>query len=908
MVPQDLPDGSEKATPTDAQSDKDDPTGSKMGRRSVLKLAGVAIGAAGIPTIAAGPGKAAIDVEENGDYELWTVSGQEVYDLSDGEVLTNVLVDQTAADASLTIRSQNKSGWEVRNVGFLGTGIDDQHGYQLQVSAPDGGNGLVENLWANGKERGDQAASELGGIFIRSPHAGHIDIKHTYIEGFGNNAVYASGVGKDNGNDGSVTIENCYHRDNTSTQFRIGSPGSVVRNSVAVVNDPEGLRGTYPYSDSQNARGIWGKHYRDQRVENSSFYVSPDDVNPDGAFESRYIEDRSHGDEAVAEISQCDVNADAPILTGTTSNASVNFTDLGESPTVDVIQDGGVPTSPEMAARGNREMPPALPGESGGSDDGSTDVSALDYPNDATTVQADHYDTDDAAGVSFSMSNTADQPLTVSHVTVSPRDASIDGLHDESSEVGPWVSEVHIDADVQDGVCDVPGSATLPNTFDMANDGWSDAADDVAILSAGASASVSLSRFEDGGTPIDMTGTGVDIEVSYELDDGTTSTDTFTVTPEDATAGPIVDSISISEVETDDGDAEFDTDWAVSDADGDLDAVELTLLDDSDGETEDSTSTGVGGSAASGSTRLVASGDDVTGNDYTAELVVTDSAGTSTTGAASVTEADPDPVVTTEGYSNLNATAVTLHGSLDDLGGAGSADVEFDWRESGTSTWTTTATETVTAGGSFSHEISGLASETSHEYRAVARASDGQTGTGTVADFATPTGLDRTLTIDGTDADRTQYTVAVSGEIENDPDNGSFNDNDDADGQIASGFVNGGTDGYVFSGEVVGIDVDGDASILVDGETVDPDSLVLPNRVVFDAAGSEGETTYTFEVSGDLVNDPLLGAVEDTDSIDNGTGDGSITGTDRDGFRFAGDLVGLRLDGEASVVFEDTDG
>jgi hypothetical protein len=163
-------------------------------------------------------------------------------------------------------------------------------------------------------------------------------------------------------------------------------------------------------------------------------------------------------------------------------------------------------------------------------------------------------------------------------------------------------------------------------------------ADEVAILSSGSSASVSLSRFEDGGTPIEMTGNGIDIEVSYELDDGTTSTDAFTVTPEDATAGPTVDSISLSEVETDGGDAEFDAAWAVSDADGDLDAVDLTLTDDSDGETEDSASVDVSGSDASGTTDLSAKHQENSGHEYEVELVVTDS--NDNTDSATATEVE----------------------------------------------------------------------------------------------------------------------------------------------------------------------------------------------------------------------------------------------------------------------------
>ena len=122
--------------------------------------------------------------------------------------------------------------------------------------------------------------------------------------------------------------------------------------------------------------------------------------------------------------------------------------------------------------------------------------------------------------------------------------------------------------------------------------------------------------------------------------DGTSSSD----------GAPTVDSLSASEVETDDSDAEFDVDWAVSDADADLESVDLVLTDDTDGETEDSATVSVGGDAASGTTRLVAAGDDGSGNDYTVDLTVADAAGNETTDSAAVTEgenADSAPAIDT---------------------------------------------------------------------------------------------------------------------------------------------------------------------------------------------------------------------------------------------------------------------
>jgi len=77
--------------------------------------------------------------------------------------------------------------------------------------------------------------------------------------------------------------------------------------------------------------------------------------------------------------------------------------------------------------------------------------------------------------------------------------------------------------------------------------------------------------------------------------------------------------------------------------------------------------------------------------------------------------------------------------------------------------------------------------------------------------------LDRTLTVDGTDADWTDYVISVSGDLEKNADTGSVNDSDVINGDTVTGFVNGGIDGYLFAGEVTDTTIDGDATVLVDG-------------------------------------------------------------------------------------------
>ncbi len=98
---------------------------------------------------------------------------------------------------------------------------------------------------------------------------------------------------------------------------------------------------------------------------------------------------------------------------------------------------------------------------------------------------------------------------------------------------------------------------------------------------------------------------------------------------------------------------------------------------------------------------------------------------------------DTAPIVSTGSASNVTDTAATLNGALDELGGASSADVYFEWRASETSAWTTTARETRTTTDSFGHRVSGLSPGVDYEFRALTDASDDESDTGSINTFTT---------------------------------------------------------------------------------------------------------------------------------------------------------------------------
>jgi len=72
---------------------------------------------------------------------------------------------------------------------------------------------------------------------------------------------------------------------------------------------------------------------------------------------------------------------------------------------------------------------------------------------------------------------------------------------------------------------------------------------------------------------------------------------------------------------------------------------------------------------------------------------------------------------------------------------------------------------------------------------------------------------------DGDDLNDYQFTVSGSLTRADEP------EGDDVSGSDASGTVAGGADGYDFTGEITGFSAEGEVNVLIEGETVDPDSF-----------------------------------------------------------------------------------
>ncbi|GAA0246292.1 hypothetical protein ACFFQF_05350 [Haladaptatus pallidirubidus] len=162
--------------------------------------------------------------------------------------------------------------------------------------------------------------------------------------------------------------------------------------------------------------------------------------------------------------------------------------------------------------------------------DGSN-PNGLEYSSGTTAVDPDVDSNGERSGVKFRLTNNFDETLTLSEVSISPSNSSINELVDHSYDAGRWVSELYIGADVQDSACDVNG-LSLPGSLHLTNDGHSNSDQRWAIMSSGSDAWVYLYQFEDDGTPVDMVGETLEISVSWYRDaDGASGTETTTFTP-----------------------------------------------------------------------------------------------------------------------------------------------------------------------------------------------------------------------------------------------------------------------------------------------------------------------------------------------------------------------------------------
>lgn len=93
--------------------------------------------------------------------------------------------------------------------------------------------------------------------------------------------------------------------------------------------------------------------------------------------------------------------------------------------------------------------------------------------------------------------------------------------------------------------------------------------------------------------------------------------------------------------------------------------------------------------------------------------------------------------VDTDGSSNIGDNSATLEGTLVELDDAASADVNFEYRETGASSFQATTLQTLSSEQAYTEDVTGLSAGTDYEFRANGEASDGDTDTGVLLTFTT---------------------------------------------------------------------------------------------------------------------------------------------------------------------------
>lgn len=173
--------------------------------------------------------------------------------VGDGETFENKLIDITnpGAVCRVVIQGHNTT---VRNVGWRGT-QDAQSYAVLAVGGDASGDVLIENVYmGDGSNTADSAGNRDPTAIWASPDAsGNLTVRNVNVQGWNDNGMYLS-----NPSNMTVTIERCYASDCNNAEYRLGSEGSVVRDSV-VWNGQD--------------RGVWGWGPATTHVENCHIHM-----------------------------------------------------------------------------------------------------------------------------------------------------------------------------------------------------------------------------------------------------------------------------------------------------------------------------------------------------------------------------------------------------------------------------------------------------------------------------------------------------------------------------------------------------------------------------------------------------------------------------------------------------------
>ncbi len=347
---------------------------SLMDRRSYLGLTAAAVAG----TVGVGQAAAA-------DYETIEVpaGSSKSFNIAPGETMENKLIDITADGAGVFFDVKGT----LRNVGIKGEQPADKS--FAHVCAPESdGEVLIENVYAGDGTDANVGSSTAWWVDATGDdgHRGTATFRNVHTAGFHDNAIYASGPGTKLGPDegGETHVESCFSRNNNISNFRIGTNGSYVKDSVAVV--PEDA--SYPeHPNGRNARGVRAiEGATEMLVENCDIHTP--------------------GFQAVEVDGHCTVR-DTSLQGTVTGNATTENVDEN----VDKTPPSGVPMSAEEAASGSSSGGDAGSDGTGG---GSSGNSTSGNSSSGNSSSGSGSSRDSASGGSADASGDAPHGLSVS--------------------------------------------------------------------------------------------------------------------------------------------------------------------------------------------------------------------------------------------------------------------------------------------------------------------------------------------------------------------------------------------------------------------------------------------------------------------------------------------------------------
>ncbi|WP_408957968.1 hypothetical protein [Natrinema sp. 74] len=154
-----------------------------------------------------------------------------------------------------------------------------------------------------------------------------------------------------------------------------------------------------------------------------------------------------------------------------------------------------------------------------------------------------------------------------------------------------------------------------------------------------------------------------------------------------------------------------------------------------------------------------------------------------------------------------------------------------------------------------------------------------------------------------------EYEITVDGTIDTIDGDASEDHATVRSDTTVEGSIDRGAQRFRFSGALSAVTFHaGSAHVYLDDQRIDPDEYNgqerLANAIVIDGAGTDGKSSYSFTVDGDVVTSNYRDAsVDPGDAVDGTSVSGSVD-EELDAYWFDGDIVDFRLSGDATVDLE----